>query len=189
MRKILTGLAAISLSFTVEAATEIQEKQMALDVVKRYADVASCMHSFVKDPEGGKTTTINDVHMVERDLESNIFVYYVLWSGDIGCAGGSGTMSRLVTEVARYGGSWKPLTIQTDYAFGEDVGINYKYIQSIRKINPYKFEVISWDYADDKYGGEDGGSNFPANKFKYTIEREKYEKWRITNQSLLEQNK
>lgn len=32
--------------------------------------------------------------------------------------------------------------------------------------------------------------NFPANKFRYTVERDSlYTDWKITNQALLEQNK
>ncbi len=52
----------------------------------------------------------------------------------MGCSGGSGTMSSFVTEVAKHGGDWMPYTIQTDFAFGQDVGINYGYIESIKKL-------------------------------------------------------
>lgn len=147
------------------------------------------MNSFEKTSENGTPTTLNDVHTVEYNKENNTYIFYILWGGDKGCAGGSGTMSSFVTEVAKYGGDWKPYTIQDDYAFGEKVGINYGYIESIKKINKDLFEVISWDYADEKYGGVDGGSNFPANKFKYTLERENFEPWKITHQALLEQRK
>ena len=44
----------------------------------------------------------------------------------MGCTGGSGTTSNLVTEVAKYG-SLKPLSIQNDFAFG-DIEINFRFI-------------------------------------------------------------
>ncbi|MBV6549945.1 hypothetical protein KTN00_02720 [Acinetobacter soli] len=189
MKKLLLGLGlACSISLT-NAANESQDKYRILDMMKQYSRLVSCMNSFEKIPENGRPTTIKDVTTVEYSQEENSYVFYVFWGGDMGCAGGSGTGSNFVTEVARYGGDWKPYTIQTDYAFGENLKINYRFIESIKKINKNKFEVVSWDYADDKYGGADGGNNFPANKFKYTLERNNFEPWRVTNQTLLEQNK
>ncbi len=183
---LLTGL-LFSVSYSY-ASTELQDKQKILEMMKQYSGLVSCMSSFSNDPENKDPTTIKDIQTVEYDPKQSTFVFYVLWSGDHGCGGGSGSMSSFVTEIAKYG-DWKPYTIQTDYAFGENIGFNYVYIESIKKINTNKYEVISWDYADSKYGGEDGGSNFPANKFRYTLERERFEPWKITHQALLEQRK
>lgn len=171
-----------------QASTEAEDKLQVLKIMKQYSEVASCMSSFEPNPESGRPTTIKDIHTVEYSKSDSTFVYYVLWSGDMGCAGGSGTMSSFVSEVAKHG-NWKPFTVQNNYAFGDDVGINYGYIESIKKINATTFEVVSWDYADGKYGGVDGGSNFPANKFRYTLESEKFKPWRVTHQALLEQRK
>lgn len=183
VKKIAVPL-ALFLSSTVHAS-EVQDKQQVFNIIKEYANVASCMHSF--DPKSsGDKTTMKDVITVERDEHS--LVYYVFWSGDLGCSAGSGTISSFVTEVAKYG-LWKPFTVQTDYAFGDDIGINYRFIESLKMINKNHFEVVAWNYADSKYGGSDGGNNFPANKFKYTIQRENFEPWKVTNQTLLEQNK
>lgn len=157
--------------------------------MKTYTSLVACMTSFENDPENGRPTTIKDIYTVEYNLKDKAFVFYILWGGDMGCSGGSGTLSGYVTEVAKYGGDWKPYTIQSDYAFGQNIGLNYKYIESISKIDSNTFEVVSWDYADSKYGGEDGGGNFPANKFRYKLEREKFKPWKITHQSLLEQRK
>ena len=187
-KKIIFILLGVFLS-QICIASEIQDRQQVFQMMKDYTKLTSCMNSFEKKPENERPTTLGDVHTVEYDKENNSYVFYVLWGGDKGCAGGSGTMSGFVTEIARYGGNWKPYTVQTDYAFGEDVGINYGYIESVKKINSHNFEVIGWDRADSKYGGVDGGSNFPANKFKYTLERERFEPWKITHQALLEQRK
>jgi len=189
MKKIILLGGVLVLSPCINASTEIEDKQKILNMVKQYSGLVSCMSSFEKDPENGRPTTIKDVTTVKYDKENNEYVFYVLWGGDMGCLGGSGTISSFVTEVARYGGDWKPYTIQSNYAFGDDIDINYKYIESIKKINANKFEVISWNHADSKYGGVDGGNNFPANKFKYTVEQENFEPWKITHQALLEQRK
>lgn len=187
-KKIMFLLFFSSISLNC-VASEIEDKQNVYNMMREYTKLVSCMSSFEKEPENGRPTTLKDVQTVEYNKKDNSYVFYILWGGDKGCAGGSGTMSSFVTEVARYGGDWKPYTIQDDYAFGSNVGINYGYIESIKKIDFNKFEVISWDYADDKYGGVDGGSNFPANKFKYTLERTRFESWRITHQALIEQRK
>ncbi len=188
MKKLLL-IAFLLICTHSKASTEVVDRQQVFKIMNDYTKLTSCMTSFEKEPENGIPTTLSDVYTVEYDKEDNSYVFYVLWSGDKGCAGGSGTMSSFITEVARYGGAWKPYTVQTDYAFGENVGVNYGYIESIKKINSHKFELIGWDHADSKYGGVDGGSNFPANKFKYTLERERFEPWKVTHQALLEQRK
>ena len=48
---------------------------------------------------------------------------------------------------------------------------------------------VSYDYADDKFGGVDSGNMGPANKFRYTVSLVEDEGWKITKQVLLEQNK
>lgn len=187
MKKLLVLITLLGLTIQGNASNESNDKEKILKMMKEYTKLVSCMHSFEENPETGRPTTLKDVHTVEYNETSKVF--YILWSGDIGCNVGSGTVSSFVTEVARHGGGdWRPYTVQTDYAFGDNIAINYKYIESIKKINHNSFEVISWDYADDKYGGVDGGSNFPANKFRYTLERDRFEPWKIKHQSLLEQN-
>ncbi|KQX00133.1 hypothetical protein ASC84_19075 [Acinetobacter sp. Root1280] len=186
MRRIVLA-SLLALSGIANAASEPQDKQKVFNIVKEYSKLVSCMSSFEKDSDIGKPTTIKDVHTVEYEKDSKSF--YVMWYGDMGCAGGSGTMSGFVSEVAIYGGEWKPYTIQSDTAFGSDLDMNFRFIESLKKINSNKFEIISWDYADDKYGGKDGGNNFPANKFKYVVERVKWDPWKITQKTLLKQNK
>lgn len=175
-----------SVSFTTQASTEMQDKQQVLKMMKQYAPLVSCEGPFAVGSKQQDSELLKEIHTVEKDEDTA--VYYVLWGADMGCSGGSGSMSGFVTEVSKYG-DWKPLVIQDNYAFGKDVGINYVFIESIKKITPLKFEVIAWDYADEKYGGKDGGMNFPANKFRYTLEREQFEPWKITNQALLEQKR
>lgn len=56
-------------------------------------------------------------------------------------------------------------------------------------LQPKTLEIISWNYADDKYGGKDGGNNFPANKFKYIVKQDDNYQWKVINQTLIKQNK
>lgn len=130
-RVLIPALMTILYSLNSTSASEVQDKQKVFNIMRDYTKLVSCMNSFESDPENGRPTTLSDVHTVAYDKEDNSYVFYVLWGGDKGCAGGSGTMSSFVTEVARYGGDWKPYTIQNDYAFGDNVGINYGYIESI----------------------------------------------------------
>ena len=66
--------------------------------------------------------------------------------------------------------------------------INYRFIDSIKQISPEKFEIVAGAYADDKFGGKDGGNNFPANTIKYTLQNIQGSGWQITNQKLIKQN-
>ncbi|MCU4499250.1 hypothetical protein KTI59_03810 [Acinetobacter radioresistens] len=142
-----------------------------------------------------------NIFTIDRDIDSGIGTYYVLWTGDKGCMGGSGTISSYVSEVSRYSNN-RPFLVMNDDAFNNEknwkydsednvisAGINFRFIESIRKINSDSFSIIAWNYADDKFGGKDGGNNFPANRFKYTLKKLEGTGWVITNQVLLEQNK
>ena len=187
LNKILASLLTISFSGFAFAATESSEKVQVLNVMKKYVEATSCWHSFEKDSDF-KKTTIADVYPIYSDKEIGLSEYYVFWGGDKGCNGGSGTMSFFISEVAKYSDS-RPFVVMNDYAFGDDIDINFRFIESVKQIKNDQFEIVSWNYADDKYGGKDGGNNFPANKFKYTLANVKGEGWKITKQVLLKQNK
>lgn len=187
LNKILASLLTISLSGFAFAATESSEKVQVLNVMKKYVEATSCWHSFEKDSDF-KKTTIADVYPIYSDKEIGLSEYYVFWGGDKGCNGGSGTMSFFMSEVAKYSDS-RPFVVMNDDAFGDDIDINFRFIESVKQIKNDQFEIVSWNYADDKYGGKDGGNNFPANKFKYILANVKGEGWKITKQVLLKQNK
>lgn len=77
-----------------------------------------------------------------------------------------------------------------DNHFGKgDIEFNVTSIESIKMLNSLMFEVIGWDYADIKFGGEDRGADFTPNKFKYILVRktETDSEWTLTSQTLLEQ--
>ena len=167
------------------ATTEAQEKIQVLNVIKKFTESVSC---------GTQPISLKDVYTVERDIKYGSSTYYILWFGNVGCGNGSASNSSYITEVRRVWDS-VPFTIyaasieSSIYAFGDDIDLNYRFIQDMKKINSKQFEIISWENESDKWGGKDGGSNFPANKFKYTLEKVDYKGWKITNQVLLEQKK
>ena len=184
--KYVVAFTCMSLLFcNAYAATEAKEKIQVLNVIKKFTESVSC---------GTQPISLKDIYTVERDIKYGISTYYVLWFGNVGCDTGTASESSYVTKVHRYSEN-RPFTVyaahrdSSIYAFGDDIGINYRFIQNVKKINSKQFEIVSWEHANDKWGGKDGGSNFPANKFKYTLEKVGYEGWKITNQVLLEQNK
>jgi len=185
---VVLGLALINSSF----ASESTERAQVMKTMTNYISSVACENEKL-DPK--------NIFTIDRDIDSGIGTYYVLWTGDKGCMGGSGTISSYVSEVSRYSNS-RPFLVMNDDAFNNEknwkydsednvisAGINFRFIESIRKINSDSFSIIAWNYADDKFGGKDGGNNFPANRFKYTLKKLEGTGWVITNQVLLEQNK
>ncbi|WP_262475250.1 hypothetical protein [Acinetobacter radioresistens] len=185
---VVLGLALINSSF----ASESTERAQVMKTMTNYISSVACENEKL-DPK--------NIFTIDRDIDSGIGTYYVLWTGDKGCMGGSGTISSYVSEVSRYSNN-RPFLVMNDDAFNNEknwkydsednvisAGINFRFIESIRKINSDSFSIIAWNYADDKFGGKDGGNNFPANRFKYTLKKLEGTGWVITNQVLLEQNK
>lgn len=182
----ILGFVLINPSF----ASEQTERTQVLKTINNYVGSVACATSKI---------TSNDIFKIDSDKESGIATYYVFWVGDKGCQGGSGTMSFYVSEVARYSNS-RPFLVISDDAFGDNnekawsgedttkTTINYRFIDSIKQISPEKFEITAGAYADEKFGGKDGGNNFPANTIKYTVESVKNDGWQITNQKLIKQN-
>ena len=170
------------------ALNESKKKVQALNVMKKYAEATACMTTFEKGEE--RLTTIKDVFTIDRDPSLGSSSYFILWGGDRGCQGGSGTYSAILSEVSRFSES-RPFLVQNDDALGTDIyeNINFRFIESVKILQPKTLEIISWNYADDKYGGKDGGNNFPENKFKYIVKQDNETEWKVSNQTLIKQNK
>lgn len=185
MKKLILFLLIGALSATAHADKK-SEKQIVYERVKNYADLVSCSHSFGDDNDAGQKTTLSDIFLTEKDKYSTS--YYVFWGGDMGCNGASSSASTYITKIYKRSHHDKFYIID-DFAFGDDVDINYRFIESIKQISQNKFVIVSWDFADEKFGGVDGGSNFPANKFEYTIERpSSNHSWELKNKKLIEQH-
>jgi hypothetical protein len=194
-------LFACSILFTVMginvaamAGTELQEKQEVLKVIKKYAESTACETTFEKsDSPDTHVTSLRDVFTIERDADVGSR-YFVFWSGDVGCAGGSGTYSSYLSEVSRISDT-RPFLVMAQDVLGDNIQgtkagqINTRFTKSIKKLTNGNLEIISWNYADKKFGGRDMG-NQPVNKFKYTLAfDQKNDKWNVVNQILLERAK
>ena len=107
--------------------------------------------------------------------------YYVLWSGDKGCEGGSGTMSSYISEVSRYSSS-RPFLVNTDDALGDNNEkswtngtsfTNYRFIESIKNKNLIneKLNIRVDDLIESKNMLEDKIKKLKSNKIKNNYEK------------------
>lgn len=72
-----------------------KDKKEIFKVLKNYATSIACNTSFdYNEP------SLEIVDFGKDD--NNISYYYVLWSGDVLCYGGSGTISNYISEIFRY---------------------------------------------------------------------------------------
>ena len=188
---ILANLVFVQPTAAKSQTTQSQnaEKAQVLQLIKKHVEVSACTTTLDKNNYPQHMTDIDDVYQIERDKKRGSVTYFVLWGGDMGCDGGSGTWSYHVSTVEKQS-SYKPFMVINDRAFGSALSadINFRFLESMKQLSADTFEIISWNYADDKYGGKDAGNNFPANKFKYTVQYQKGQ-WQVSKQVLLEQNK
>lgn len=100
--------------------------------MNNYINAVACATSKVQ------INNIVSIFPPEEDYTGS--TYYVLWSGDKGCEGGSGTMSSYISEVSRYSSS-RPFLVNTDDALGDNNEkswtngtsfTNYRFIESIK---------------------------------------------------------
>ena len=188
---IACAITAITTVSSAHAATTVaQEKQQVFAVAKKYAEATACETSF-EAVKPANRTQIKDASLLERGTERGEATYYILWGGDTGCNLGSGSYSYMLSEVSRFSDD-RPFLISDVNLFDHEPinhQINSSFVKSVKIINPTLMEVVAWNYADKKYGGKDGGSNFPANKFKYTLSNDESGYWKVIRQVLLEQHK
>lgn len=186
-RKIIISVLLSTSSLGATYASELSEKNDVIRIMNNYTSSISCMND---------KTQLKDIFTIDKPSE-NGSTYYVLWNGDIGCNGGTGTHSYYISEVSRFSKN-RPLLVTTNDAFGDNnekvwnsdkSSINYRFIKSVKQISSNEFEVVSYAYADEKFGGVDGGNMGPANKFRYSVNLVGDEGWKITKQVLLEQNR
>lgn len=160
-----------------QSKNEMDDKISALTILKKYSETISCGSSFEEEKSVRKF--LKNVYTVERDEEIGSATYFILWDGDIGCAGGSGTHSFIISEVGRDTES-RPLLVKNDNAFGEEFSkkINSRAIEKIQQINSNKFLITSSEH------GEKDANNFPSKKYQYTVDRVNYQ-WKVTGKKYL----
>jgi len=174
MKKLF--LLAIALMFTsfLHATTETAEKIMALKVLKKYSETVACSTNFDLESKKPLSYFLNNVFTMQRDSEYGTATYFISWSGDMECAGGSGTNSSYINKVYRDGSS-KPFLVINDDAFGKGFAkINTRFIESIKQLGTGHFEVVASKYAK-------GDANCcPSLKYQYTILKKNRE-WIMSN--------
>lgn len=110
--------------------------------------------------------------------------YLVLWGGDMGCEGGSGTFSMYLTSVTRRFSTSRPLLISGEVLTEDLKGINTRFIESVAVTPNKHLLLVGSDYCNCK---ADEGNNFPANKFRYEL-AETQKGWKIVNKKLIGKN-
>jgi len=181
MKKFLSLIVFTCFISQVNAETELVEKAKVLSVLKKYSETVTCDTNF--EGQDSLEPFLKDVYTIERDTEIGTAVYYVMWYGDMGCPGGSGTPSFFISEISRYRDS-NPFLVQNNEAFGDDFSkkVNSRFIESVKKTNPNYFIVVSSEFA------EGDGNSFPSMKYEYTVQRQgQWSPWKVTGRKLLKQ--
>lgn len=148
-----------------------EDKQKAFKAVQLYAKLVSCENTF-KD--------INQITYQVDSPNSSDKTFYVLWQGNMHCSIMSGGLPSYVTEVSTKGGNGNYI-ILNDFAFGQELGINYYFIDSIKKVGR-NFEVIARDFANPINENQ----YYPSNRFKYTlVQNEDGYGWKLSSKEFL----
>ena len=177
-------LAGLLFSFQVQAASELVEKNQALAVVKNYANAIACGTSFQKDENGKILASAKDVYTIEYGNDINADIeFYVLWSGDQGCAGGSGTRYAELTRVVK-SHIYDSYVVVDSYPFGEDVDkhINYSFISEFKQLGANLFKITSGKFA---YGDANAG---PSLQETILVENQPRVGWKVISSHVSEIN-
>ena len=94
LKKTIVAALTLGIFSNAAFATEFQDKQAIMKMMNQYINAVACATSKVELKD------IVNIHPPKEDYTGS--TYYVLWSGDKGCEGGSGTMSAYISEVSRY---------------------------------------------------------------------------------------
>jgi len=177
-------LAGLLLSFQVQAASELVEKNQALAVVKKYANAIACGTSFERDEDGKIQTSTKDVYIIENGVKDDLHnEFYVLWSGDQHCAGGTGTYYAQLTKVNKWTQNG-PYVVTEEYPFGEDVDkhINYRFISEFKQLGTNLFKITSGKFA------EDDSNAGPSLQDSILVENQKGIGWKVISSHVSEIN-
>lgn len=164
MRKIFSIFVLSFLSVPAFAAPTNTDKQQALNKALAFGNSVHC--------QGTPFSTTNPLKSVfvidDNDDGSEIRTYAVLQSVDLNCAGGSGTVSFILTPVQQQSSRFY-VDIETSsngnlFDQVADENFNPRFIEQVN-YDPYskKLNLITLGYAEN-----DGNAN-PSQKWKYVI--------------------
>lgn len=155
----------------VYAQSAETDKIQVLNVMKKYIQTIACQLEENKSKKIiNMTTNLDDTD-----------VYYVLWWGDVGCAGGVATITANITEVRK--NKWMDLNynVSVNPVIEEEIyyNLNPRYIEDLKRISENKIEIVSSDYSQ-------ASSRFPDRKYRYIFQRsESGAKWNVVNKILI----
>jgi len=155
------------------AQSNINDTVKVVSIMKKYAETVSCGYDI--QPKN----VVNMTH--SQDIDNPI--YYVLWQGDIGCSGGSGTTSMEITSVEKNRLMDSGYIVSVYPVLDENVyyELNPRFIESLKKISDDQIQVITWLPVND------GELNYPSKKVKFILKRtERNAPWRIINRTLIQ---
>ncbi len=191
MKKIIlfSSVLLCNLAVAYDGSTDYEVSQYELDETKyevlekakQYAQSVACMTTFDDDSEEN-LVSINNVYPVNYykmfDDSKVAGTFLVLWGGDVGCAGGSGTYGYSLTEFQRISDS-RPFTMSNSdllmdlYEVSE---INTRFIQDVSYNNRTKtLEIISYDFAPND------SNHSPSFKHRYNFKNSDNGEWSLSN--------
>lgn len=179
-------LCNLAVAYDEGAEYEVSQNELSaakyevLDKAKQYAQSVACSTTFDDDSEE-KLNSVNSVYPLEY---SKMFddgkvtgSFLVLWGGDVGCMGGSGTFGYSLTEFQRISDS-RPFTVSNPdlledlYEISE---VNTRFIQDISYNDKAKIlEIISYAFA-----AKDGNC-CPSLKYRYNFKNSDYSNWKLS---------
>lgn len=185
LRSTPVVLSLLIFSVSVSADEQIDH---VLKVAKMHAKVSACGTSFDNDAE--HKTTDKDIYLIDSDVYQK--KYIVSWSGDLGCAGGSGTFGQIFTEISSANAAEYKYVVMNDDAFGmygdnDNFMFNMRFVELVKQLSKDKFEIVSSDFSSEQCG-DSGMNNFPSTKYKYTMEKDKRDNWRLESKVFLSCN-
>lgn len=180
--KIVGSLLILStVSYTAQAKPISQEKKVVLKQASNFAQAVACYTTFEADSD--YKTTVKDVYLIQKDQD--YAEYFVFWSGDWGCAGGSGTYRSYLTSFSKLAEN-RPLIVDQQDILGDINAdgylVNDRFIEDVKFENG-KFLITGSDFSNE---GDDGGNNFPANRYKYTLALDSDDyKWKLIDKKFM----
>lgn len=155
-------------------------KYEVLEQAKQYGASVACETTFNGERGEDVTTTDNVYPLQYSEWTSDGSVvgsFLVLWGGDVGCMGGTGTWGYSLTEFQRFSGT-RPFTVlnadllEDLYELSE---INSRFIQDVSYNDRTKnLEIVSYAFAPNDL------NNFPSYKYRYNFKKSNSGKWSLS---------
>gem|GEM_PF-3120641 len=168
------GLLALA-SFHAMARDELNEAQITeriQDKVSHFAQAVTCVDAAKPDPVL-RPDFIGALQPYQLDtMDGAEFVGF--WVGDMGCAGGTGTVKfNLVNVKTDEKGVFYVDTRASEPAIGID-GINPRFVQRVvgASLDTLTIEGLDFEAGD--------ANDFPTKTYRYTLKRDSTGNWKVT---------